>query len=199
MSFFANTSLRTLAISETQKYGHVTYFWNGNKSGYINESLEDYIEIPSLNIPFDEQPKMRAEEITERVISALSSDDQSPQYDFIRINYPNGDMIGHTGNMDAAIQSVETVDSCVKRLAAAVEKAQGILVVLSDHGNAEDMRIPSHTLNPVPFVILDFDGQNQYRFEEVADPGLANTAATLCHLLGFEAPVDYAPSLIRAL
>ena len=187
--YMCASGIKTLAISETQKYGHVTFFWNGNKSEKISEKLEDYVEIPSDTVPFNERPVMKAKEITDHVCKVVAD------YDFIRINYPNGDMVGHTGDLQAVIESMEAVDTCIEQLAAAVKKAGGILVVLADHGNADDMTKTAHTLNPVPFVIVDDEAA--YKLADVDTPGLANVAATLCNLLGFDAPAHYDDSLIQ--
>ncbi len=202
--YFAESGLRTLAISETQKFGHVTYFWNGNKSGYINEDLEKYIEIKSDNIPFNQAPAMKCVEITDVVVKAIADGD----FDHIRINYPNGDMVGHTGDYDATVKSMEAVDQQLGRVLEAVKKANGILIVLADHGNADKMwsvdkngektAFTAHTLAPVPFVIYDPNYNNEYELAEVKEPaGLANVAATLCNLCGLEAPADYNESLIK--
>lgn len=194
--------VRSFAISETQKYGHVTYFWNGNRSGHIDESLETYIEIPSDNVPFDKAPAMKAVEITDKTIELLQSGD----YRFGRLNFANGDMVGHTGNLEATVAAMEAVDQCLGRLVEAVEQAGGILVFTADHGNAEDMfrekdgeqvMTTSHTLNPVPFVIHDPAYSEEYTMAEVQEPGLTNVAATLLNLLGYRAPEDYRPSLIQ--
>ncbi len=200
--YLCDNDITAYAASETQKFGHVTYFWNGNRSGYVNESLEKYEEIPSDRITFDLRPWMKAEEITSAVIKAV----ESGQYKFIRLNYPNGDMVGHTGVEGAVRVAVETVDLSLGRLLAAIEKAGGIAVVTADHGNADCMwtekkgvRAPmvAHTKNPVPFVILDYSGANRFALAEVEGPGLANVAATICNLLGFAAPSMYEPSLVR--
>ncbi|MEK9726764.1 MAG: 2,3-bisphosphoglycerate-independent phosphoglycerate mutase [Candidatus Margulisiibacteriota bacterium] len=187
--YMCANGLRTLAISETQKYGHVTFFWNGNKSEKISESLEEYVEIPSDTIPFNQAPAMKAKEITDVVCKQISD------FDFIRINYPNGDMVGHTGDLNAVIESMEAVDECIQRLEEAVKSVGGILVILADHGNADDMSKTAHTLNPVPFVIID-DSAN-YTLAELDTAGLANVAATLCNLLGYESPKGYDASLIQ--
>ncbi|MBG91208.1 MAG: phosphoglycerate mutase (2,3-diphosphoglycerate-independent) [Actinobacteria bacterium] len=201
--YLCDLELRSLAISETQKYGHVTYFWNGNRSDYINKSLETYINIPSKTIPFDQQPEMRAYEITEKTIDCLNSQ----SFDFARVNLPNCDMIGHTGHFEAAKKATEVTDECVKAMVDANSKLGGISVILADHGNAETMyeiknntRIskPSHTLNPVPFIIHDPAYNHEYQYRNLPEPGLANVASTLCHLLGYSAPTDYEPSLIEA-
>lgn len=200
--YLCAAGVRSFAISETQKYGHVTYFWNGNRSGYIDRNLETYIEIPSDNVPFDQAPAMKAVEITDRTIELL----QSGEYRFGRLNFANGDMVGHTGNLDATVTALETVDRCLARLIEAIDELGGVLVFTADHGNAEDMfkeqdgeRVikTSHTLNPVPFVIHDPGFRDEYAMAAVDEPGLTNISATLLNLLGFRAPDDYQPSLIE--
>lgn len=192
----------SFAISETQKYGHVTYFWNGNRSGYIDQSLETYIEIPSDRIEFDKAPKMKAYEITEKTIELL----KSGKYKFGRLNFPNGDMVGHTGNFDAAVIAVESVDECVGKLLNIINEVDGIAIITADHGNSDEMltekdgiRTPktSHTLNPVPFVIYDPNYNNEYIMANVKNPGLSNIAATILNLLGYEKVEDYDESLIK--
>lgn len=191
----------SFAISETQKFGHVTYFWNGNRSGYIDESVETYVEIPSDKIPFDQAPKMKALEITDNTIRLL----KSGKYRFGRVNFANGDMVGHTGDMQAAITAVETVDECVGKLLKVVEELEGIAIVTADHGNADIMftekngvRTPktSHTLNPVPFIIYDPGYKGEYKMADVPKAGLSNVASTLLNLLGFKKVESYDESLI---
>ncbi len=202
-TYLCHSNIKSFAISETQKFGHVTYFWNGNNSGYINKNLETYIEIPSDTIPFDQAPKMKAVEITNKTIELL----QSGNYQFGRINFPNGDMVGHTGVMDAVIKSVEITDQCVQKIVETVNNLNGITVVLADHGNADEMftidkngnkqNKTSHTLNPVPCIIIDPNHNNNYKLNSsIKTPGLANIASTLCNLLGFTSPKDYEDSLI---
>lgn len=190
------------AVSETQKFGHVTYFWNGNRSGYIDAKLEEYDEIPSDRIEFDKAPKMKAQQITDWTLTAL----KSGKFRFGRLNFPNGDMVGHTGNMAATIEAVETVDAAVGTLLACIQELGGICLVTADHGNADEMwtekkgvRTPktAHTLNPVPFCIYDAKYAGEYEMSGVEHPGLANVAATVLNLLGYEAPADYCGSLIR--
>jgi 2,3-bisphosphoglycerate-independent phosphoglycerate mutase len=190
-----------VTISETQKYGHVTYFWNGNNSGYIDAALETYVEIPSDKVTFDLRPWMKAAEITDAVVEAT----RAGKHKFIRLNFANGDMVGHTGVVPAIRIAVESVDLGLRRIAPAVQAAQGVLVVTADHGNAECMftekkgkREPmvAHTLNPVPLIVKDFSGANRFEPAAVAAPGLSNVAATLLMLLGYEKPADYDPSLI---
>jgi 2,3-bisphosphoglycerate-independent phosphoglycerate mutase len=200
--YLCAAGVTSFAVSETQKYGHVTYFWNGNNSGYIDESLEQYVEIPSDKVTFDLRPWMKAAEITDCAVEAIQGGDRK----FIRLNYANGDMVGHTGVPAAIRIAVECVDLGLKRIVPAVEAAQGVLVVTADHGNADCMwtekkgkiePMVAHTLNPVPFVVKDFSGANRISLSGVNKPGLSNVAATIMNLLGYRAPEDYDPSLIR--
>lgn len=193
--------LHTFAISETQKFGHVTYFWNGNKSGYVCEDQEVYIEVPSDKIEFDKAPRMKADEITDKTIELL----RSGKYQFGRINYPNGDMVGHTGVVDAVIASVEAVDDGLARLLPVIKELGGIALITADHGNADEMftekngvRTPktSHTLNPVPFVIYDPNFNGEYKMADIDTPGLTNIAGTILNLMGYENVEDYDQSLI---
>ncbi len=208
------TGVTQLAISETQKYGHVTYFWNGNKSGMFDDGRETYVEIPSDRVPFAERPWMKAADITDRLVSEL----RTGRHRFARVNYANGDMVGHTGDRDATIVAVETVDLALGRLAAAVAQLGGILVVTADHGNADEMyqrdkkgaverdrrtgapvAKTSHTLNPVPFMIMDPARGDRYTIDpaRAEGAGLASVTATCLELLGLQAPSDLAPSLLR--
>ena len=203
-----------LAISETQKYGHVTYFWNGNRSGMFDDATETYVEIASDNLPFNERPWMKAAEITDRLIKEL----RTGTHRFARVNYANGDMVGHTGAFDATVLAVETVDLQLARLQAAVRELEGILVVTADHGNADEMfqrdkagKVQrdkrtgqpvvktSHTLNPVPFLIDDPLRGDRYEIdpERCKQAGIANVTATCLELLGFVPPDDLEHSLLR--
>ena len=193
--------VHSFAVSETQKFGHVTYFWNGNRSGYIDRSLETYVEIPSDNVEFDTTPAMKVREITDAVIDLL----RSGEYRFGRLNFPSGDMVGHTGNLEATIEAVDVIDECMRRLVEVIRELDGVLVFTADHGNADVMyteaggvRSPktSHTLSPVPFAIYDPNYDGEYRMEPPADAGLTNVAATLLNLLGYEAPAEYRQSVI---
>lgn len=195
-------NIPSFAISETQKFGHVTYFWNGNNSGYVCESIEKYVEVPSDKIRFDQAPRMKADEITDATIELL----KSGKYKFGRLNYPNGDMVGHTGVPPAIIASVEAVDQGLIKILKVIDELKGICVILADHGNADEMftvkngkRIVStaHSLNPVPFIIVDSGYKGEYDISDLTERGLANVASTLFNLLGYEQPKDYAPSLIR--
>jgi len=206
----SNTGVPQLAISETQKYGHVTYFYNGNWSGKFNEKLEDYIEIPSDQVPFEQRPWMKSAEITDRTIQEL----RTGKHRFIRLNYANGDMVGHTGVFRAAVIAVEAVDLALERLIRVVEETGGIALITADHGNSDEMleldekgnpkldeagrpiSKTAHTLNPVPFIIYDPGFQEEYRLAKIENAGLSNIAATCIQLLGYRPPEDYDPSLI---
>jgi 2,3-bisphosphoglycerate-independent phosphoglycerate mutase len=200
--FLCANGVTSFAVSETQKYGHVTYFWNGNNSGYVCEQLEKFVEIPSDRVMFNQRPWMKAAEIADAVLDAI----KSGKYKFVRLNFANGDMVGHTGDLAAVRIAVEAVDLCLARLLPAIEKSGGVCVLTADHGNADCMftekkgkreTMVAHTLNPVPFVVKDFSGANKLTLETPAAPGLSNIAATLINLLGFEKPEEYDPSLIR--
>jgi 2,3-bisphosphoglycerate-independent phosphoglycerate mutase len=201
--YIARNRIPQFACSETQKYGHVTYFWNGNRSGYIDESLETYVEIPSDKIEFDKAPRMKAIEIKDKTIEML----RSGNYRFGRLNFANGDMVGHTGIMDATITAVETVDQCVGELLDVVSELEGIAMVSADHGNSDEMFTidangnkkvkTAHTLNPVPFVIYDPGYNGEYEMADMEKPGLSNVAGTLLNLLGYENVEGYDASLIK--
>jgi 2,3-bisphosphoglycerate-independent phosphoglycerate mutase len=208
--YLAATGVRTLAISETQKYGHVTYFFNGNRTGKFDEKLETYTEIKSDVVPFEQRPWMKCADIADAVIEAVGSG----KYDFIRLNFPNGDMVGHTGVYQAVICSMEGMDIQIGRIASAVEKAGGILLLTADHGNSDDMyehdkngevlrkddgtpkAKTSHSLNPVPCIIYDPAGQGEYKPALREGLGISSIAATCIELLGYIPPADYDPAII---
>lgn len=190
--------IREYALSETQKYGHVTYFWNGNRSGKVDEALETYEEIPSDIIPFDQAPAMKSVEITGRMVEAMASG----KYDFLRCNFPNGDMVGHTGSLDAAIKAMEYVDDGVGRILEAAKQYGYIVCVTADHGNADQMTETkkgkttvrtAHSLNPVPFIIWDPDEKHEIKD---GNYGLANVAPTLVRLMDIPAPDCWEESMI---
>ncbi len=201
----ARSGKTQLAIAETQKFGHVTYFWNGNRSGAFDDALERYIEVPSDTLPFEQRPWMKAAEVTDRLIASL--DERA--WDLVRVNFANGDMVGHTGRLPATIYAVEAVDLCVARLVEQTRLREGILIVTADHGNADQMFDTragersvrtSHSLNPVPFAIFDprEASQGPRLAPRVAGStaGLANLAATTLELMGLAPPDDYQPSLL---
>ncbi len=192
--------IKQYAVSETQKYGHVTYFWNGNKSGKTSEELEDFYEVPSDVVPFEQRPWMKSAEVTDKVLEAI----ESGQYGFIRCNYPNGDMVGHTGSLVATRIGVESVDLGLARIIKAMEHHDFTLIVTADHGNADDMiernkktgaisPKTSHSLNPVPFIIYDKD--TRYEIKD-GHFGLANCAATVAKILEIEPPAMWEEAMI---
>ena len=210
--YLAGTGVNQLAISETQKYGHVTYFWNGNKSGKFDEALETYIEIPSDVVPFEQRPWMKCAEITDKLIECL----ESGKYKYLRVNFPNGDMVGHTGSFLATQISVEALDLQLARILAVVDKLHGAALITADHGNADEMAEldkktgepkynkdgtmkakTSHTLNPVPCYIYDNFSADKYVVKaDEGKFGLSNVAATMVNLMGYEAPAAWDESII---
>ena len=210
--YLVATGISQLAISETQKYGHVTYFWNGNRSGKFSEELETYIEIPSDVVPFEQRPWMKCAEITDRLIECL----ESGKYQYLRVNFPNGDMVGHTGNFLATECSMEALDLQLARILRVVDRLHGVALITADHGNADEMyeidkktKEPkvgkdgkmkaktSHTLNPVPFIIYDNFYADGYTVKEDKGTfGLSNVAATTVRFLGLEPPAAWDESVI---
>ena len=209
--YLADMKIPQYAISETQKFGHVTYFWNGNRSGYFDEKYETYVEIKSDVIPFEERPWMKCAEITDALIAAL----KSGKYRSLRVNFPNGDMVGHTGNIDATIVGLEAMDLQLARILQAVDEVHGIALITADHGNADEMfetdkkgniktdkdghrkAKTSHTLNRVPLIIYDNQSSDKYQIkEDKGQFGLSNVAATAVNLLGFKAPSMWDESVI---
>jgi 2,3-bisphosphoglycerate-independent phosphoglycerate mutase len=215
--YLVASKVKMLAISETQKFGHVTYFFNGNRQGKFSEEYEDYVEVPSDRVPFEQRPWMKCAEITDKVVEAIGSG----KYAFIRLNYPNGDMVGHTGVYQAVVAGMEGMDLQLGRLRAAVEEAGGIMILTADHGNSDDMyehdkksgavlRKPdgspkaktSHSLNPVPCVLFDPERKGEYGAElrggekGEAGLGISSLAATCAELLGLRTPEGYDPSIL---
>ena len=211
--YLCSVGVSELAISETQKYGHVTYFWNGNKSGQFSEELETYIEIPSDVVPFEQRPWMKCAEITDKLIECL----KSGEYKFLRVNFPNGDMVGHTGSFLATECSMEALDLQLARILKVVDELHGAAIITADHGNADEMyeidkktgapkagkdgsfkAKTSHTLNPVPCIIYDNFTKEQYAVKsDRRDLGLSSVAATTVNLLGYEAPAIWDESLVE--
>ena len=189
------------ACSETQKFGHVTYFWNGNRSEKFSEELETWVEVPSDVRSFDECPWMKATEITDLVVDAI----KSGKYGFIRCNYPNGDMVGHTGNLLATEIAVESVDLCLARVKKACDEYAAILCVTADHGNADQMLEKNkkgkisvrtaHSLNPVPFIVYDKD--ERHELKDGHGFGLANVAPTVAGLLGIKPFDSWEESMLK--
>lgn len=209
--FLVKNGLRTFVCSETQKFGHVTFFWNGNRSGYFDENLETYLEIPSDTVPFNEKPDMKAREIAAAGKEAL----RSGKFDQVRLNFANPDMVGHTGDLQATIHCCGLVDQCLKELLDVVDEVKGRFIVTSDHGNADDMvqrnkktleplyedgkpiPLTSHTLAPVPISIGGSGLPDDVKFKsDFEKAGLANVASTALNLMGYEAPPHMEPTLL---
>jgi 2,3-bisphosphoglycerate-independent phosphoglycerate mutase len=210
--YLAGEGVTQLAISETQKYGHVTYFWNGNRSGKFSEKLEDYVEVTSDVVPFEQRPWMKSAEITDELIARL----KTGKYQFARVNYANGDMVGHTGIYQAALIAVEAVDLALGRLLPVVDALGGVVLITADHGNADEMfevdkktgqpktkpdgsfrAKTSHTLNPVPLIYYDNQTDGAVALRHGNDYGLSNLAATMVNLLGYEAPEIWDESMVE--
>ena len=209
--YLCASGVKQFSISETQKFGHVTYFFNGNRSGKFDEKLEEYVEIPSDKVPFEQRPWMKCAEITDRVIEEI----ESGKWDFIKLNFPNGDMVGHTGVFEAVVCSMEGMDLQIGRLKEAIEKAGGIMVITADHGNADDMyehdkkgevkrkengdpkAKTSHSLNPVPCIIYDPEYKGEYSTTLNEGLGISSIAATCMSLLGYIPPEDYDKSIVN--
>ena len=210
--YLTKTGVPLMAISETQKYGHVTYFFNGNRPGEFDKSLETYVEVPSDIVPFEQRPWMKCADITDRVIEAI----QSGKYRHIRLNFPNGDMVGHTGVFNAVVCSMEAMDLQLGRIRDAIKEAGGILCITADHGNSDDMyehakdgsvkvgadgepkAKTSHSLNPVPAIIYDPEYKGEYDNTSLNEGlGISSWPATLMELMGYLPPTDYDKSLIN--
>ncbi len=205
---------RQFACSETQKFGHVTFFWNGNRSGYLDKTREEYVEVPSdRGITFDKKPAMKAAEITDVTVDRM----RRGTFDFGRINYPNGDMVGHTGDLAAAIAAVECVDAQIGRLVEAARATGTDLIITADHGNADEMfdakekDFPdwetnptrkirpktSHTLAPVPCYLVGAD-VGKFILAPLPRRTLANVANTVLDLMDLPRNPAYQPSLLEA-
>ena len=209
--YLARSGVTQYAVAETHKFGHVTYFWNGNRSGKFDDELETYEEVPSLRQPFEAQPAMQAAAVTDALIAAL----ESGRYRCLRCNYANGDMVGHTGVLAATIAAVEAVDAQLARLLPVVARLNGTTIITADHGNADEMYLTghdgnvlrdahgapkpktAHSLNPVPCILIGPEGAGWRLRDDLAEPGLGSLAATTLNLLGYEAPEDYDASLIE--
>lgn len=202
--YLCQMGITTFAIAETHKYGHVTYFWNGNRSGYIDEKLEKYHEVKSEPSEMIQgHPEMKAVEVKDEVVKQINSGN----YKYIRVNFANGDMVGHTGDVEASTKAVKCVSDCLDEVIDAAMNKKGVVIVTADHGNCEEMfekngKTPktAHTLNPVPFFIIDSEPDKRkyvVSTEGIETPGIANVAATLINMLGFHAPEFYEKSLIK--
>ncbi len=208
--WFSKAGIAQFACSETQKFGHVTYFWNGNRSGKFEG--ETWLEVPSDVVPFEQRPWMKAAEIADAMIAAL----KSGQYKTLRCNFANGDMVGHTGNFRAATMAVEAVDLALGRILPVIDALGGVALITADHGNADEMyeldkktKAPAqnadgsfkaktaHTLNPVPLILYDNVSGGKLGLKQKETAGLSNIAATVANLLGFEKHAAWDDSLLE--
>ena len=197
--FLGEKGISQLAISETVKYGHITYYFNGNS--YDPANGEDFVKIDSYAEYPAERPWMKTAEITDEVLKKMGD------YKFVRLNFPNGDIVGHTANMEATIVSIEAVDLALARIAKKVDELGGCLVIVADHGNAEELLDENgqpktaHTTNLVPCIFYDnTKNRGKYRLADLPAPGLANIAATMSVLLGQnDYPEDWEKSLIEVV
>ena len=198
--------LKQFRLAETQKFAHVTFFYNGGRKEPLDPKVEHYHFIPSDQVQsFAEKPAMKAREIAAKGTEWV----RSGTFDYGLINFANPDMVGHSGNLEAATQAVEVVDEVLGKLLEAVDAAAGVMVITADHGNADEMRVrnkktkawePStkHSLNPVPFLIYDpkYDGSYHLKpYSSEHNNNLSHVAATNFVLLGKAIPDDLAPSL----
>ncbi len=193
--WLAKKNMKQLRISETEKYAHVTFFYSGGREELFEG--EDRILIPSPKVAtYDLQPEMNSEELTDKLVAAIKSGD----YDAIICNYPNGDMVGHTGVFDAAVKACEAVDTCIGRAVDALKEVGGECLITADHGNAEQMQDPvsgqahtAHTSELVPFIYV---GR-----EATARQGgtLSDVAPTMLHLMGVEQPPEMTGTPIMTL
>jgi len=197
--FLEARGISQLAVSETVKFGHVTYYFDG--CSYEKAKGEEFIEINSDTEPFETRPWMKSAEIADAVVSEM------PNYKFVRLNFPGGDMVGHTADMEATMLAVEAIDLSLRRIAAEVDRIGGMMIVVADHGNAEELldesgeKKTAHTTNQVPCIIYDnTDNAKKYEIDEIVKPGLANIAGTLAILLGYnDYPTSWGKSLIKVL
>ena len=182
--YVSKKGLTQLRIAETEKYAHVTFFFNGGAEKQYKG--EDRILIPSPKVQtYDLKPEMSAIEVTDKVVKAINSD----KYNCIILNYANPDMVGHTGNLEATIKAIETIDGCVERVVKAMEEKQGVILMTADHGNAEQMidyktgePHTAHTTNPVPLVLIGMQGV------KLKEGKLADLAPTMLNIIGLEKP-----------
>ncbi|MCQ2570978.1 MAG: 2,3-bisphosphoglycerate-independent phosphoglycerate mutase [Candidatus Saccharibacteria bacterium] len=195
--YLSGAGFRQYAISETVKFGHITYYFNGNSYDKIPGEVEE--EVASYKEPFNTRPWMKSAEITDKLVAAI----ESGEYDFLRVNYPGGDMVGHFGELEPTIIAMESIDVCLKRIVEAVNKLGGITIITADHGNAEELidehgsPKTSHTTNKIPFALVDeTDNRNQYQIKQ-GEFGLANVASTIADLLGVEPDEAWLPSIIE--
>ncbi len=181
----ANLGMHQLRIAETEKYAHVTFFFNGGREEPFEGEERILVSSPQV-ATYDEQPGMSAEEVTDKLIEAIRSD----KFDVIICNYANPDMVGHSGNFEATVKAIEVLDGCLGRLVEAINSKDGEMLITADHGNAEQMRgegtgqaHTAHTSNPVPFIYV---GERELKLGE--NGTLADVAPTMLYLLGLPQP-----------
>eukprot|EP00727_Mastigamoeba_balamuthi_P005626 m51a1_g1683 putative -bisphosphoglycerate-independent phosphoglycerate mutase (557) ;mRNA; r:438447-440699 len=200
--YLVDAGVTSYALAETHKFGHMTFFWNGNRSGYLNRDLELYEEVTSLpNEETEGHPEMKAREVTDKLLAALAT----KKYKYLRVNYANPDMVGHTGNIKACIEALHVIDGILAEVIPAIAAQKGLALILADHGNIEQMIdktgavMTSHTTNPVNFIIVDTSYKGDYVVDTtgIAQPGLTNVTATFMNLLGFKEPSMYARGLVK--
>jgi 2,3-bisphosphoglycerate-independent phosphoglycerate mutase len=201
--FMIQNDVPMYAISETQKFGHMTFFWNGNRSGYFDESKEKYVEVPSDPVTPEhimKEPAMKCVQIADELVGAI----KEGKYKFYRVNFANPDMCGHTGLVEETSQSIGIMDAQVKKVVDATLEKDGVVLITADHGNAETMKdkkgaaMTSHTTNPVPLFLIGKSGVT-LDTTGVVRPALTNVAATICTLMGFEAPAIWDRTLARKI
>lgn len=207
--WLSKSGVKQYATSETQKYGHVTYFWNGNNSAKF--AGETYYEVPSDVVPFEQRPWMKSAEIADAMIDAL----KSGQYKFLRCNFANGDMVGHTGSFQAAKMAVEAVDLALGRILPVIDALGGVAMITADHGNADEMyevdkksgkpktntdgsfkAKTAHTLRPVPVILYDNVTAGRLALKSSDQYGLSNLAATLVQMMGFDKHESWDESML---
>jgi 2,3-bisphosphoglycerate-independent phosphoglycerate mutase len=210
--FEVEHGVKRFVISESIKFGHVTFYFNGNKKGVFDSNLEEYFEVPGKTGETWQFPWMKSDEITDKLVEKI----KSGQVQSCLVNYPNGDMVGHEADLESGIVAMEAVDIALKRILRAVDEAGGVALITADHGNLEElyyldengkvidkdgeiMRKTSHTTNLVPFIIYDnTENAAKYRLK-TGDFGLANVAATVAMLHGLAPRESWAESLIDNL
>ena len=184
--YISNNGLTQLRIAETEKYAHVTFFFNGGEEKSYKG--EDRILVPSPKVEtYDLKPEMSAYEVTDKVVEAINS----KKYDCIILNYANPDMVGHTGNLEAAIKAIETIDECVGRVVEVINNQEGVLLITADHGNAEQMidyktgePHTAHTTNPVPLILVGMENV------KLAEGRLADLAPTMLDIMNLKKPEE---------
>lgn len=196
--YLCKKQIKQYSVAETQKFGHITYYFNGNRLNKISEDLETWEKVESdKNITFDKKPKMKANKITKKFCMQLDKN----KFDFYKINFANGDMVGHTGNEKAVIKSLKTVDSCLGKIIKSANKNNVVLLVVSDHGNCEKMKNAdgsvntSHTNHPVWFCLKN-NRETRFKIKK-GTFGLSNVANSVCVCLGIDENKNFNKSIVE--